>query len=406
LVAIAPVLRIRTLHAASRMRYGGRRGRIRRNRKNSYRKVRLRSPVNHGISTSVPLEQVSPDFAVARGIGVDDALNDAVPAIDPAKPFSLISFGHRLAGAYDLLTDGLLERSVEAKLLLLAAICGEHLFLVGPPGTAKSLLARRLALVCKGQFFERLLTRFSVPEDMFGPLSLKALEADKLQRKCEGFLPDADVAFLDEVFKANSSILNALLTLLNERMFHNGKELLHVPLWCTVAASNELPGDDAIDALYDRFLFRRKVKCVSDGEVPGFLRAALNETSPAFDGARTDELVRTKADTQGAGALLTVADCVELRAEAAACVDFPERLLRLLVDLRRYLRDDVKPPVLISDRRLGRAVQLLRVVALSAGFRYVSELDLLLLQHVFWDKEPEHAEIIRDWLFEHCYKRV
>jgi MoxR-like ATPase len=126
----------------------------------------------------------------------------------------------------DALADldrNLLERDVPVRVLLLAALAGEHVLLIGPPGTAKSELARRLHRVFAGaKYFERLLTRFSVPEELFGPLSLKALEFDRYERLVDGFLPTAQVAFLDEVFKANSAILNALLTLLNEREFDNG----------------------------------------------------------------------------------------------------------------------------------------------------------------------------------------
>ena len=125
--------------------------------------------------------------------------------------------------------------------MLLAALCSEHLLLLGPPGTAKSELSRRLSSLTGGEYFERLLTRFSVPEELFGPLSIKGLERDEYNRKTEGYLPTAEVAFVDEIFKANSAILNALLTLLNERLFDNGTDRLPVPLLCLVGASNELP---------------------------------------------------------------------------------------------------------------------------------------------------------------------
>lgn len=132
------------------------------------------------------------------------------------------------------LQDGLLEREIEVRLLLLAALCGEHLLLLGPPGTAKSELSRRLSSLCGGKYFERLLTRFSVPEELFGPLSMKGLENDEYIRQIEGYLPTAEVAFIDEIFKANSAILNALLTLLNERLFDNGNARIKSPLLCLV----------------------------------------------------------------------------------------------------------------------------------------------------------------------------
>eukprot|EP00435_Cladocopium_sp_Y103_P028053 s1200_g7.t1 len=300
----------------------------------------------------------------------------------------------KLSAAHQQLTEGLVERSVEAKLLLLAALSGEHLFLLGPPGTAKSLLARRLALVCRGQFFERLLTRFSVPEEVFGPLSLRALENDELRRKVENYLPTADVAFLDEIFKANSSILNALLTLLNERRFDNGGErspgTVVVPLWCAVAASNELPESDELDALFDRFLLRRQVPRVSDGQVPEFLRSSLNLA--ASEGNSNDASEEP---------MLSVMDSVEAQSQAEKTT-FPSHLLDLV---------EAEPPVNLSDRRLGKAVRLLRLSASLCGAKEVSELDagtlepktrpdLLLLQHICWDKEPSQATEVRVWLLE------
>lgn len=295
----------------------------------------------------------------------------------------------KLRTAYEQLTGGLVERSVEAKLLLLAALSGEHLFLLGPPGTAKSLLARRVASVCRGQFFERLLTRFSVPEEVFGPLSLRALENDELRRKVEGYLPTADVAFLDEIFKANSSILNALLTLLNERRFDNGGERMDVPLWCAVAASNELPESDELDALFDRFLLRRQVPRVSDGQVPDFLRSSLDH-SARESGPGPDTVEEP---------MLSVVDSIESQSLASKTT-FPSHLLDLVVSLRAYLRDEAEPPVNLSDRRLGKAVRLIRLAATTAGATEVSELDLLLLQHICWDKEPSQAGEVRVWLLE------
>ena len=201
-----------------------------------------------------------------------------------------------LASALRSLTTGLTERRAEAKLLLLAAIAGEHVLLIGPPGTGKSLLARRLASLCQGRSFEHLMTPFTTPEEILGPISLLALQEDKVVRKVEGYLPHADVAFLDEIFKASSGVLNSLVSVLNERVFDNGADKCKIPLWCLVGASNELPDPaTAMDALYDRFLLRKNVSCVSDDGLHDFLTKELTrsgsfETSdPTKSTATTDQ---------------------------------------------------------------------------------------------------------------------
>jgi len=296
--------------------------------------------------------------------------------------------------AFATITDGLVERSVEAKLMLLAALAGEHLFLLGLPGTGKSLVARRLSKVCAGSFFERLLTRFSVPEEIFGPLSLQALEQDELRRKTRGYLPEADVAFIDEIFKANSSILNTLLMILNDRFFDNGELRTRVPLWCVVAASNELPDTDELDALYDRFLLRRCVRRISAEAITSFLRMALDKEE------ESEEVGPISIDSGGtaASALLSAASSAELRARARD-VEFPEALLRVVSELREYLAEEAEPPYIVSDRRLGKAVRLIRVSAAAVGAPKVVEADLLLLRHMFWDRNPEQGELVAQWLF-------
>ncbi|CAE8587852.1 unnamed protein product [Polarella glacialis] len=296
--------------------------------------------------------------------------------------------------AYSAITRGLTERSVEAKLLLLAALAGEHLFLVGAPGTAKSLLARRLSAVCSGFFFERLLTRFSVPEEIFGPLSLQALEQDELKRKTKGYLPEADVAFIDEIFKANSSILNSLLAILNERCFDNGAERMKVPLWCAVAASNELPDTDELDALYDRFLIRRCVPRISAAAVPSFLRQALDA-----EDATADVQSQRSSAVAASPPLISATTSAELQARAR-CVEFPDELLQIIADLRDYMWEQAEPPYAVSDRRLAKSVRLLRVAAAAVGAPAVVEADLLLLRHVFWDRDPKQGEAVSEWLLK------
>ncbi|OLQ14223.1 hypothetical protein AK812_SmicGene1709 [Symbiodinium microadriaticum] len=300
--------------------------------------------------------------------------------------FSILKFTRAI-------TQGLVERSVEAKLLLLAALSGEHLFLLGSPGTAKSLLARRLSQVCEGSFFERLLTRFSVPEELFGPLSLQALEEDELRRKTRGYLPEADVAFIDEIFKANSSILNALLMILNERCFDNGDQRVPVPLWCAAAASNELPDTDELDALYDRFLLRRCVSRISKRSVQSFLRLTL------------DEDVEEAGDAQP-----HLKPLLSMEAEASGSTGAYNLIP---VEYHRNRRDDQKLTATgeLAQGRRSRDSKSLTVAlrrppgpqqdnccTRAPGGTRVIESDLLLLRHVFWDREPAQGQLVVEWL--------
>ena len=271
--------------------------------------------------------------------------------------------------------DGLIERDEAVRLLVLAAIGGEHLLLIGPPGTAKSELARRLHKVFGGQYFERLLTRFSGPEELFGPLSLAALDEGRYERDINGYLPVASIAFLDEVFKANSAILNALLTLLNEREFDQGAQRISVPLVSLVAASNEVPDDETLRAFQDRFLLRSTVCPVSDDAFSSLL--ATSETD--------DE----------ASPLLTDADLEQIR-HGAHEVAVDDRILLLLTGLRKHL---VERDVVISDRRWVRAVHLLRVSAFTNGRSEVDLDDLWLIKALVGERQ-DHAGLIEDWFCE------
>ena len=190
----------------------------------------------------------------------------------------------RLKALLEVLEQGLVERGRVVRLALLGALAGEHTLLIGPPGTAKSELARRLhRAFAGGQYFERLLTRFTVPEELFGPLSISALEADRYERHTAGYLPEATIAFIDEVFKANSAILNALLTLLNEREFDNGAVRLRCPLISVIGATNTVPDDEVGEAFFDRFLLRLQVEPVSAHGFARLLRLQAPLDTPCPD---------------------------------------------------------------------------------------------------------------------------
>ena len=279
----------------------------------------------------------------------------------------------------DTLADldrGLLERDEPVRVLLLGALGGEHVLLVGPPGTAKSELARRLQRAFVGaRYFERLLTRFSVPEELFGPLSLKALEQDRYERLTDGFLPTAQVAFLDEVFKANSAILNALLTLLNEREFDNGSGRVKVPLISVVGATNDVPDDEALQAFYDRFLLRVLVGPVQDASFPALL---------ALPARQTEVLAR-----------ITTGSLSQLRERALAVV-LPDDVLGLLVHMRAWCSAH---SVTVSDRRWRKLVGLLQVQAASRGRGAVQAWDLWLLPYAL-GRRQEQVDALVAWFLD------
>ncbi|MBK8690953.1 MAG: AAA family ATPase [Deltaproteobacteria bacterium] len=274
------------------------------------------------------------------------------------------------------LLKGLVERDLSIRLALLATLAGEHLLLIGPPGTAKSLVARRLRFAFHGAtYFERLLTRFTVPEEIFGPLSIKGLEEDRYERITRSFLPTASIAFLDEIFKANSAILNALLTILNEREFDNGASRVRTPLLAVVGASNELPQGEELDALYDRFLLRLHIDPVSKS---GF-RALI--------GLRGESAPKVPATWK-----LTEQELRSVQ-EAAQGIEVPADVVTLLCELRDWC---VAEKLRVSDRRWRKVVKLLQVSAATNGRTRVSVWDCWLLQHCLWDA-PEQRKKVYDW---------
>src|SRR5512144_1115028 len=259
----------------------------------------------------------------------------------------------RLRALLDAMAHGLVERRRQVRLALLTALAGEHTLLIGPPGTAKSELARRLHLAFEdARYFERLLTRFSVPEELFGPLSISALEQDRYERQTKGYLPQASIAFIDEVFKANSAILNALLTLLNERKFDNGAGREDCPLISAIGATNDVPAGEVAEAFFDRFLIRLPVAPVS---AEGFRKLVALDVTRGVQAAATLEQRDRHAITQ-----------------AAHDVSIPAEVTSLLAELRKHLEGG---PIYVSDRRWMKIVGLLKTAAATDGRARLSVWD-------------------------------
>lgn len=294
-----------------------------------------------------------------------------LPAVQPNRRARLIA-------CIDLLERGLVERHIAVRLCLLSALAGEHTLLIGPPGTAKSELGRRLHTVFHGaKYFERLLTRFSVPEEIFGPLSIKALEEDRYERQTDGFLPNASIAFIDEVFNANSAILNALLTLLNEREFDNGAGRQRCPLISVIGATNEVPEEEVAEAFFDRFLVRTAVGPVSAAGFDSLVRQMPNgDLAPSIAdlGLHKDVLADIAADAQ--------------------LVELPTTVIAVLGELRQHLTEE---GIYVSDRRWVKIAWFIRIAAASEGREAAELWDLLFLP---WMTAPDAVRqaTVAEWL--------
>lgn len=255
-----------------------------------------------------------------------------------------------------------LERDQIIDLLLAAVLARVHTFLLGPPGTAKSALSSAIVGAFEGASgFNWLMTKFTLPEDIFGPLSLKALQQGRFERLTQKKLPEAHVALLDEVWKSNSAILNACLKLMNERTFENGTDTIDCPLISLIGASNELPDGDDLEAVFDRFTLRLVVPYLTDPE-------------------NVKKLLRMTRQ-QGPAATMTLAELAQCQEEAAS-VDVPDALLDVLVDA-------VKPKleeqgVRVSDRRLQQIVRFLQAWAYLDGKTEVTIDHLDVLPDLVW----------------------
>lgn len=267
------------------------------------------------------------------------------------------------------LQGALIERDDEINAILLGLIAQEHVLFVGPPGTAKSTLCTGLCAGISGaQAFPYLMTRHTKPDELFGAVDVLAMSNGVYVRRTDNKLPDCHVAFLDEIWKSSSAIVNTLLTIMQERQFdNNGRQAC--PLRLVISASNEWPGGEGqedMGAVFDRFLIRRTVKPVSDGSMSSLLFDSLPPIQP----------------------VLTLAECDAAHA-AAMSLPFHEdakaALLRVLGDLKAE-------GVTVGDRRKRKSIKVAQAAAWLAGSTEVEVRHLECLADVLWEDPQEHAK--------------
>ena len=292
------------------------------------------------------------------------------------KPVSEDSLPSRLAQLARGLQDRFLGKDEVIRLLLIASIAGEHAVLIGPPGTAKSALIRTFARLIHAHYFEYLLTRFTEPNEIFGPVDIAAFREGRYERRTEGMLPEAEIVFLDEVFKSNSAILNALLTLLNERRYTSGGHVLRCPLLSAFGASNEVPGDETLTAIYDRFILRIRNDNLDAYHFQDLLQKGLEH----------EVLQMTDAPMQ---ALVTARELAELQRGLLQRTRFSEAFFSQYKGIVFQIRAE---GVSVSDRRVVKMLKLFAASAYLDGRAQPDAGDLFVLKHV-WNNEDQ-AQIL------------
>src|SRR4051812_25701061 len=270
----------------------------------------------------------------------------------------------------DALKRRFVGRDEVIDLIALAVVAGEHLFLHGPPGTAKSALIRRFATAVRGRYFEYLLTRFSEPNEVFGPIDLVRLREGTVATVTAGMLPEAEFVFLDELFNANSAILNNLLSVLNERVYRRGAEVHRLPVLSVFAASNHLAEDQALRALFDRFLIRCHVDDLRREAMPRLLTAGWE-----LESAEPDASTVSAADLRALGGRVARVDL--------------SGIMTVYADSVLKVRD---LGIALSDRRAVKVLKLVAASAVLCGRAAANPTDLWVLRYV-WDREEQIAPL-------------
>ena len=283
----------------------------------------------------------------------------------------------KLRGLARTLESQFLGKQETIRLMVLSVLAGEHIALIGPPGTAKSALVRNFARMIDSRYFEYLLTRFSEPNELFGPVDIPAFRQGTYRRRTEGMLPDAEIVFLDEIFKSNSAILTALLTLLNERKFNNGGSVVDVPLLSVFGASNEVPADESLQAIFDRFLLRVRSEHLDAYHFQELINRGVNLELEKLGVAQPPQI------------FLTTKDLLAVRGEVAKRMHLSDELLATYKSLVFQIRAE---GVSLSDRRVVKLIKLMAASAYFDGRPAADVSDLFILKHV-WNT-LEQSEIL------------
>src|SRR5271170_4835330 len=272
------------------------------------------------------------------------------------------------------LSERFLGKDEVIRLLLIALVAGEHAVIVGPPGTAKSALVRTFARLIDARYFEYLLTRFTEPNEIFGPVDIAAFREGRYERRIEGMLPDAEVVFLDEVFKSNSAILNALLTLLNERRFTSGGRVLTCPLLSCFGASNEIPTDETLTAIFDRFLLRIRSENLDAYHFQDLLQRGITNEVQALGQTAIAPLANAR-------------EIGELHRAFSQRMRFSEEFFSQYKGLVFQVRAE---GVSVSDRRVVKLLKLFAASAYLDGRSEPDASDFFVLKHI-WNNEDQAA---------------
>ncbi|NBV67875.1 MAG: ATPase [Flavobacteriia bacterium] len=297
------------------------------------------------------------------------------------------------------LNDGVIEKEEVISLSVLSSVAGESIFLLGAPGVAKSLVARRLKYAYKdGSSFEYLMNRFSTPDEIFGPVSISQLkDHDKYERIVKNYLPTATVVFLDEIWKAGPSIQNALLTVLNEKIYRNGEQEIKVPMKALISASNELPSKgEGLEALWDRFLVRLIVEGVKDKQS---FNDMISKTLNSYN------------DTDGEALKITDEEYQKWNKQIDE-IEIPENVFNVIHVIRSFIdqynqrEENKENPIYISDRRWRKIVRLLRTSAFLNDRKAVDLMDCFLIKDCLWNETEQVqavSQFVRDAIQKHGY---